>query len=47
MPAALENAKAHPLRRQRILDEHRFAIDARDAAAIVRKIDDIGFLNRT
>jgi hypothetical protein len=47
MPAALVHAKAHALRRQRALDEHCLALDARDAAAIVRKIDDIAFLNRT
>ncbi len=46
VPAALEHAKAHPLRRQRALDEHGFALDPRDAATVVRQIDDIGLLNR-
>ena len=45
LPAPLAYAKAHALRRQRALDEHRLALDARDTAAVVRKIDDIGFLN--
>jgi hypothetical protein len=47
VPAALVHTKTHPLRGQRPVDEHGFALDARDAAAIVRQIDDIGFLNRT
>jgi hypothetical protein len=47
VPAALVHTETHPLRRQRTLDEHGFALDARDAATIVRQIDDIGFLNRT
>ena len=46
VPAPLENAQAHPLRRQCAVDEHGLAVDARDAAAVVRQIDDVGFLNR-
>jgi hypothetical protein len=46
MPAPLEDAHAHTFRRQRAIDEHRLAVDARYAAAIVRKVDNVGFLNR-
>jgi hypothetical protein len=46
LPAPLEDAKAHPFPRQCALDEHRLAVDPRDAAAIVRKIDDVGLLHR-
>jgi hypothetical protein len=41
------HTKTHALRGQRALDEHGLALDARDAAAIVRQIDDIAFLNQT
>jgi hypothetical protein len=47
VPAALVHTKTHPLGWQRTLDEHGFALDARNAATIVCQIDDIGFLNRT
>ncbi len=46
VPAPLENAQAHTFRRQRAIDEHRLAVDARHAAAVVGEIDDIGFLHR-
>ena len=46
LPASLEDSKTHPFPRQCALDEHCLAIDSRDPAAIVRKIDDIGLLNR-
>jgi hypothetical protein len=47
LPASLVDPKPHPLRKQRTLDEHRLACDARDAATVVREIDDICFLNGT
>src|SRR5579859_712776 len=43
--APLDDPKAHPLARQRPLDEHSLALEPRDTASIVRKIDDVGFLH--
>ncbi len=41
-PPALGHAEADTLSRQGALDEHRLAIEARDAAPVVREIDDVG-----
>ncbi len=41
----LDHAQANALARQGALDEHGLAADARDAAAVVRQVDDIGLLN--
>jgi hypothetical protein len=46
LPAPLDHSKAHPFPRQRTLDEYRLAVHPRDPAAIMRKIDDVGLLNR-
>jgi hypothetical protein len=46
LPAPLEHSKAHTLAGQRAVDEYRLAVDPRDPAAIVRKIDDVGLLHR-
>jgi len=46
LPAPLDHSKAHTLPRQRAVDEYRLAVDPRDPAAIVRKIDDVGLLHR-
>jgi hypothetical protein len=45
VPAPLEDPKAHPFPRQCALDEHGLALDPRDPAPIMRKVDDVGLLH--
>ena len=45
LPAPLDHPKAHTFPRQRALDEYRLAVDPRDPAAIMRKIDDVALLH--
>src|SRR5580700_1722759 len=40
-PPPLDHAKAHTFARQRALDEHGFAREARDAASVVGEIHDV------
>src|ERR1035441_5049697 len=46
MPAPLEQAIADSLPRQSAVDEYGLAVDSCDAAAVVGKIHDVGFLHR-
>jgi hypothetical protein len=45
LPAPFDHTKAHPLAGQCALDEYRLAVDARDTAAVMGKIHDIGLVH--
>jgi hypothetical protein len=42
LPAPADGVKAHAFARQRAGDEHRLAVHARNASAVVREIHDVG-----
>jgi hypothetical protein len=41
-----QHPKANTLACERSIDEYRLAADSRHAATVMRKIDDVGLLNR-
>jgi hypothetical protein len=47
LPPALDDPQAHSLAGQGTRNEYRFAVDARDAPAVVRECDDFRGYDRT